>query len=110
MMAKNKETTDQAKSSKDPKKSRRSTSSNKSKKSANILPKDDPNFMREKNRYESPIASREYIINLIDKSSGNLNFEQIYSVGWFRRRLLRRRLLLRRRFAGWHAKGPLNLG
>ena len=76
-MARNKETTDQAKSSKDPKKSRRSTSSNKSKKSANILPKDDPNFMREKNRYESPIASREYIINLIDKSSGNLNFEQI---------------------------------
>ena len=43
------------------------------KKSANILPKDDPNFMREKSRYESPIASREYIINLIDKNSGNLN-------------------------------------
>ena len=33
--------------------------------------------MREKSKYESPIASREYIINLIDKSSDNLNFDNI---------------------------------
>ena len=30
------------------------------------LPKDDPNYSREKNKYDKPIASREYIINLID--------------------------------------------
>ena len=72
-----KDTKAKAQESKSTKKPRRSTSSNKSKKSANILPKDDPNFMREKSKYESPIASREYIINLIDKSSDNLNFDNI---------------------------------
>ena len=43
------------------------------------LPKDDPNYLREKSKYDKPIASREYLLDLIEKNSNSLSYDQIAS-------------------------------
>ncbi|MEP0175798.1 MAG: ribonuclease R [Paraglaciecola sp.] len=35
---------------------------------------DDPHYQREKEKYENPVASREYLLELLDKAKGPLSF------------------------------------
>lgn len=41
------------------------------------MPKHDPNFARETEKYGTPIASREFILDLIKKEGSPLNFSQL---------------------------------
>ena len=41
------------------------------------LPKGDPNYLREQSKYDNPIASREYLLDLIERSANSLSFERI---------------------------------